>query len=70
MLQLQNHIDLVEAGAKSSYGLKNVNRRIKLFYGQECGLEIDRNAEGGATIQIKIRKMSCEEHEEKLLTLE
>ena len=70
LLQLQNHIDLVEAGAKSSYGLKNVNRRIKLFYGQECGLEIDRNAEGGATIQIKIRKMSCEEHEEKLLTLE
>lgn len=70
LLQLQNHMDSVDTGAKSSYGLKNVNRRIKLFYGQECGLEVDRNSEGGATIQIKIRKMSCEEHEEKLLALE
>lgn len=70
LLQLQNHMDSVGTGAKSSYGLKNVNRRIKLFYGQECGLEVDRNSEGGATIRIKIRKMSCEEHEEKFLTLE
>lgn len=70
LMQLRNRIDSVDTGAKSSYGLKNVNRRIRLFYGPECGLEVDRNSDGGATIWIKIRKMSCKEHEEKLLTLE
>lgn len=63
---LKNNLDIVETGAKSSYGLKNVSRRIKLFYGQECGLEIDSNEEGGATIEVKIRKLTCKEHEARM----
>lgn len=63
---LKDNLDAIEVSAKSSYGLKNVNRRIKLFYGQECGLEIDRNEEGGASIEVWIRKLTCEEHEARM----
>lgn len=64
--ELKNNLDSVTTGAKSSYGLKNVNKRIKLFYGEQCGLEIDRNEEGGATIEIRIRKLTCQEHKERM----
>lgn len=63
---LQNNLDEVETGTRHGYGLKSVNRRAKLFYGPECGLEIDRNENGGVTIRILIRKLTCEEHKEKL----
>lgn len=63
---LKNNLDAVETGTKHGYGLKSVNRRAKLFYGQECGLKIDRNENGGVTIQVLIRKLTCEEHKEKL----
>ncbi len=66
LAELKNNLDAVATGAKSSYGLKNVNKRIKLFYGEECGLEIDKNEEGGATIEIRIRKLTCQEHEERM----
>ena len=63
---LKKKMDTVATEANSSYGLKNVNRRIMLFYGPECGLEIDRNEEGGATIELLIRKLTCKEHEAKM----
>jgi len=43
-----------------------VNRRVKLFYGPDCFLNIDNNDEGGATIEIRIRKLTCEEHEARM----
>jgi len=63
---LRKSLDAVETGGKSSYGLKNVNRRVKLFYGPDCFLNIDNNDEGGATIEIRIRKLTCEEHEARM----
>lgn len=39
---------------QSSFGLKNVNLRIKQFYGEEFGLSFSSNAEGGATVTVKI----------------
>ena len=63
---LKNNLDAVAPRAKSSYGLKNVNKRIRLFYGSECGLEIDSNEDGGATIEVRIRKLTCKEHEAKM----
>ncbi|MBN2881893.1 MAG: sensor histidine kinase [Clostridia bacterium] len=38
----------------SGVGLKNVNERIKLYYGQDYGIEIDSEPEVGTTVYIKI----------------
>jgi len=40
-----------------SYGLKNLNQRLKLFYGQDCGLSVEHNVPKGIRIHIKVRKM-------------
>lgn len=38
----------------SSIGLSNINRRIKLFYGENYGLSIASSVEGGTTVKITI----------------
>jgi two-component system sensor histidine kinase YesM len=38
----------------SSYGLKNVNERLKLFYGEEYGLHFESEYGLGTTVEIKI----------------
>lgn len=63
---LKKTLDEAEPGAQRGYGLRSVNRRAKLFYGSECGLKIDRNESGGVTIRVLIRKLSCDEHKDKL----
>ena len=52
--------------AQSSYGLKNVHRRIQLFYGADCGILIENNTLGGVTVEVKIRKLTYKEHEIRL----
>lgn len=54
------------ASTAQSYGLRNVQRRIKLFYGPDCGLALKNNEFGGATVEIKIRRLTLEEHEIRL----
>lgn len=63
---LQDKLDTIEPQSRGGYGLKNVNKRIQLFYGADCGLKIDNNQEGGATIELKILKLSCQEHKKKM----
>lgn len=58
------------SSAQSSYGLKNVHRRIKLFYGQDCGLEIKNNEAGGTTVEVKIRRLTCIGHEMRMYDIE
>lgn len=50
---------------KESFGLKNLNQRLKLFYGPDYGLTISGNENGGLTISIIIKKMTVEEYEER-----
>ena len=50
--------------SREYFGLKNLNQRLKLFYGPYYGLHIERNDSGGITVTIKIRKMTVEEYEE------
>jgi hypothetical protein len=47
-----------------SYGLKNLQQRLKLFYGDNCGLSVGKNGEKGLSIQIVLLKMTCEEYEQ------
>lgn len=63
---LKKTLDEAQTETQPGYGLRSVNRRAKLFYGPECGLKIDRNESGGVTIQVLIRKLSCDEHKDKL----
>lgn len=54
------------ASSAQSYGLRNVQRRIKLFYGPDCGLTLKNNELGGATVEIKIKRLTLEDHEKRL----
>jgi len=42
-----------------SYGLKNLHQRLRLFYGEDCGLTICHNGDKGLSIHMKVRKMKC-----------
>ncbi|HEY5584437.1 MAG TPA: sensor histidine kinase [Ruminiclostridium sp.] len=44
-----------------SIGLTNVNERIKIIFGQECGIEILSNQDKGTTVKIKILAKTVEE---------
>lgn len=48
-----------------SYGLKNLHQRLYLFYGENCGLTIypNPNSGKGLSIQITLRKITCQEYE-------
>ncbi len=49
---------------KDSYGLRSVHKRIQLFYGPDCGLEIKNNESGGVTVETRILMLSLEAHED------
>lgn len=66
MTEIKASLDEAVRSAQSSYGLKNVHRRIRLFYGEDCGLSIENNTLGGVTVEVKIRKLTYEEHDIKL----
>lgn len=45
------------------YGLLSVHERIRLFYGDECGVKIEALSEGGTQVTLRIRAMTYQEHE-------
>ncbi|MDO5425190.1 MAG: sensor histidine kinase [Eubacteriales bacterium] len=49
------------ATEKESYGLKNLHQRLRLFYGEPCGLTLCAKESGGLVIQILIRRKRCED---------
>lgn len=51
---LRAYINDGEYDAKKSVGTKNVNLRIKLYYGNEYGLEYTSDQDSGTTAVITI----------------
>ena len=49
------HNSILIAEREDSIGLSNVQRRIKMQYGEECGLSVECNEMGGVTVSAKIR---------------
>lgn len=49
-----------------SYGLKNLNQRLRLFYGEGYGLRLKGNGEGGLTQELYIGRWTCEEADQKM----
>lgn len=53
--------------SRMTYGLANVNDRIRLVYGPGSGIQIDSDATNGKTVvQVSIRAMTCEELEKSI----
>lgn len=48
--------DLCDMETETGHGIKNVMRRIQLYYGDGCGITIQSTPEVGTTIEIKILK--------------
>lgn len=46
--------NIVDFDKEFGYGVRNVNRRIELFYGKGYGLNYRKNRLGGVTVSIKI----------------
>lgn len=61
--QLNESLNQMPDKAKGSYGLRNIHRRVRLFYGEEYGLKVEGNEDGGVTIEIRIQKRTIKEHE-------
>ena len=70
LIELKESFKESLSSAQSSYGLKNVHKRIKLFYGKDCGLEIKNNEAGGTTVEVKIRRLTCIGHEMRMYDIE
>ncbi|MDR0652557.1 MAG: hypothetical protein LBG12_04525, partial [Synergistaceae bacterium] len=47
--------DTGDGERKSGYGLFNVNRRLELYYGAECGLSVESGT-GGTTVSFRLPK--------------
>ncbi|MDR1580715.1 MAG: hypothetical protein LBS35_10195, partial [Synergistaceae bacterium] len=47
--------DAGDGERKSGYGLFNVNRRLELYYGAECGLSVESDADG-TTVSFRLPK--------------
>lgn len=43
------------------HGLQNTDRRLKLFYGPECGLVINNLPSGGVSIEMRLRQEALDE---------
>ena len=56
----------IDTDAHQCYGLKNLKDRISLFYGSECGLELNPNSGSGISTRIIICTMTCKEHEARM----
>ncbi|MCD7817522.1 MAG: histidine kinase, partial [Lachnospiraceae bacterium] len=63
MAKLNEQIKEPIRHSEKSYGLKNLNQRLKLFYGPEYGLHIFPGKENGIRVDIKIKKILMSEYE-------
>lgn len=48
---------------EKNYGLKNLNQRIKLVYGPDCGLQILSGQDGGIIVKMKLLKLYVEDYD-------
>ena len=62
MAQMNERLQAPIRTEQESYGLKNLHQRLRLFYGEPCGLTLCPRAEGrGLRIEVRVRQMKCED---------
>ena len=64
--QVRSDLDAESRADNTGYGLKNINDRIRIFYGPEYGISIQSKPGSGTVITMRIKKMSCEEHQTRM----
>lgn len=61
--QLNDRLQAPIRTEQESYGLKNLHQRLRLFYGEPCGLVLRPRKEGkGLCIEVRVRQMEYEEN--------
>lgn len=48
------NLSILEAGKEQGYGVRNVNRRLKLLFGVRYGLRYAKNDAGGITVTVRL----------------
>jgi len=46
------------------YGIRNVNERLKLYFGEDCGIKFEDNQYGGVTVNVRVRALMLEDAKE------
>lgn len=52
-----------EAGDKTGIGIKNVNDRIKIYFGEKYGIQIESELDEGTCVKIRMPKIERENYE-------
>jgi len=55
--RLESVTEGINTGQHIGYGLFNVSERIKLFYGDDCGISIESEKGAGTAVYLRIRNM-------------
>ena len=53
------------AGDKTGIGIRNVNNRIKIYFGEQYGIQIDSELDEGTTVTIIMPKIGEGGYEER-----
>ena len=54
---------ILRSDANHGIGIKNVNDRIKIYFGERYGLSVTSELEEGTTVEIRMPKILEEKHE-------
>jgi two-component system sensor histidine kinase YesM len=54
LAEIRDTLTRTKSTGTGSYGLKNVNDRIRLFFGTSYGINIESPANGGTEVRIRI----------------
>ena len=54
-----------ENNANSGFGMKNVNDRVKIYFGERYGIRIESELDEGTTVYIRMAKVEGENYESR-----
>jgi len=58
LIALENTLKGMKENIIQSYGVKNVNERLKIYFGPQYGLNFSSEYGVGTTVEIKIPKLT------------
>ncbi|MGB4658145.1 MAG: histidine kinase [Mobilitalea sp.] len=68
--EIRRNIEAVKPEAESGYGLLNIQKRIRLIYGEPYGIKLESEENKMTRITVLIKAMTCEELEASLASPE
>jgi two-component system sensor histidine kinase YesM len=66
LMEVRNRLDSITKSDESSYGLSNVNERIKLVYGESYGIVVKSKEDSNTEVTVRIRALTCGQLENNL----